>query len=323
MSAATFAPTTVDCVTTHTGTPSNPSTAASSSVPVQHHRNKVPISLVKVFAVSRRIGATVAVVVVLLLVVPRLMSGRFGHTPVALLRVGVFGFLLATVLSFFGIVVLLFLVGLFERGEDARQLAKERRQALRWKIWLFRRTVSAGTVYLEVFDLVSAHLSVTPAEPCGGFRERRLHRRYVDLHTKVIRVMERSRNDSLAHSIRLLTGPVVQLDETLSVWHLSHEPQNYAVRRLLAEYLTVWYPDLPRVGSRFAYGVVATPRWVWVLATRGERAWATGGELPAAVGTECVPLAGADVETVRALYEPGSSGPMGSLAEAVFAARTL
>jgi hypothetical protein len=323
VSAAPFAPTTVDCVTAHTPTQSTQSTASSSSGPVRHHRSKARINLVKVFAVSRRIGVTAAVGVVLLLVVSHLMSGRFEHTPVALLRVGVLGFLLVTVLSFSGILVLLFLGGLLERGGDARQFAKERRQALRWKIWLLRRTAADRTVRLEVFDLVSAHLAVTPAEPCGGFRERRLHRRYADLHTKVALVMERSRKDSLALAVRLLTGPVVPRDETLSVWHLSHEPQNYAVRRLLSEYLAVWYPELPRVGSRFRYGVVATPRWVWVLATRGERAWATGGELPAAIGAECVPLAGADVETVRALYEPGSSGPMGSLAEAVFAARTL
>lgn len=298
-------------------------TSGPSAAGTPSRRPVARINLVKVFSVARRIGAAFAAGLVLLQTAFRIASDRFDSTPADILWTVVRVFLLATVLSFVGILALLFLGGLLEREEDARQRARERREALRWKIWLFRRTVSDGMVRLEVFELVTTQLSVPPLEPSGGFRERRLQRRYADLHAKVAQIMERSRSDSLDRAVRLLAGSVVERDETLSVWYLSHEPQNYAVRRLLYEYLTVRSVDHPRVGYRFARGVVVTPRWVWVLAARGERAWATGGELPVAVSEECVPLADADPDTICVLYEPGSSGPMGSLAEAVFAARTL
>lgn len=63
--------------------------------------------------------------------------------------------------------------------------------------------------------------------------------------------------------------------------------------------------------------------WIRELAVRGERARATGRNLAPTIHEDCVPLDGADVETLRVLYEPGTTSPMRSLAEAAAAARVL
>lgn len=285
------------------------------------------MNLIKVFSVARLIGVSAAVGVVLLRMAPLVSSGRLDVTPVDLLRAGLLAFVLGTVASFCAMVSCLYLGWLRERGEDARHFARERRQALRRKVWLFRNVVSDKRVRLEVYDLVSAQLCVPPARPSGGFRERRLQRRYALLHGRVAGIMESSRDESLETAVRLLGGGASNFakrrDETQSVWHLARQPRNYAVRRLLYEHVPTSRADAWTPSIRFLSGVVVTPRWVWDLVVRGERAWSTGEDLPAAVGEECVPLDDADLETLRALYEPGSSGPMGSLAEAVFAARKI
>jgi hypothetical protein len=284
-------------------------------------------NLIKVFALSRLIGVSAAVGVVLLRLVPLLTSGSLDVTPGSLLRAGLLAFVIGTIVSFFGVLLLLYIGWLRERGEDARHFARERRQALRRKVWLFRNVVSDKRVRLEVYDLVSAELRVAPPKTSAGFRERRLQRKYALLHARVAGIMESSRDESLETALRLLGGGApdfaTRRDETPSVWHLARQPRNYAVRRLLYEHVPVSRADAWSPSTRFIPGVVATPRWVWELVVRGERAWTTGEDLPGAVGEECVPLEDADMETLRALYEPGSSGPMRSLTEAVFAARTI
>ena len=303
--------------------------------------------LLRVLKVSRNVGNINAVLAVTLLVYSRWregggLEGLAAVTPLELLHAGVAGFILAGSIC---VIVLLGFVGPVAKQAGRLSRYRERRTVLRRKIWLLRRVVAANSVRLEVFETVRKYLAAPPEVPQGeGFLERRLCRRYARLLESAGRVMERSKGDSFAAALSLLTrargGSGQVLDQTLSVWHLATDPENYSVRRLLFEHVPLRAPDeqadayttaLSRwIGSPggydrglFVHGVVVTPRWVYDLAVAGERGWPYDSIHPFAFSDECVPLADADLEVVESLYEPGGAGPMGSLEEVVNAARVL
>jgi hypothetical protein len=300
-----------------------------------------------VLKVSRNVGNVAAVLSVALLAYSRWregggLEGLAAVTPLELFYTGVAGFVLAGLVC---VIVLLGFVGPATKRARRRSRYRERRTLLRHKIWLLRRVVSANSVRLEVFETVRKYLAAPPEVPCGGgFLERRRCRRYARLLDAVRGVMDRSKDDSLTAAVSILTRARSDADQsrdqTLSVWYLAADPENYAVRRLLFEYVPLHAPDEQadayaaalsrwydsRGGSDrslFVHGVVVTPRWVYELAVAGERGWRYDPRIPDAFSDECVPIGDTDMETLCALYEPGGAGPLGSLAEAVLVARMI
>jgi hypothetical protein len=122
---------------------------------------------------------------------------------------------------------------------------------------------------------------------------------------------------------RHAVGGFSPLDETRVLFAVGGFNGDAAERRFLLQH---FYP--PRAGYFVQLwdespGLVVTPRWVHDLVARQSgdirHTYRSRGKAVSAAH----PVTNIDVELVHALWEPGSTGPLSSLAEAVSAARLL
>ena len=246
-------------------------------------------------------------------------------------------------LSCGGVGLTIVAVALIINAMDSRAAGKERIRALRYNTKYLRRSVVGGRVPLDMNEMVAhglATLLIVLADDASPY-ERYLWRRWQRQRERTRAALALSWSQDLPTAISQLQadlsredpgqGGTPQLDETEVAWHLTRQPANVAVRRILAEYVPTEVDDVS--GSlRFRGGIVYTPRWVYDLAAFGERHAHVQVTYPMfqpsyrsskVVGDECVPIGNVDREMVEKLYDPESDGPLRSLTETVEAARRL
>lgn len=234
---------------------------------------------------------------------------------------------------------------------DARHPRRERRRRIRENTRRLQDSLVGERILLANIESIRATLRLwdESAEQRGvGWYERILMNRWRHQRELVEGLLEISWQEALPEAIKELTAQnktmrrgkfaAVGIEANTEVaWHLACNPVDVAVQRLLYEYLPVerkngnGYLD-------FRVGVVYTPRWVYDLvrlvensATATARAafgpWSLGPNRRTGrrdtVGNECAPIGDVDRETVEKLYEPHGNGPLGSLQEAVEAARIV
>lgn len=215
---------------------------------------------------------------------------------------------------------------LVEESEPARRERESLRRDLR-QIRTARRSLRQGIAGLNdaIYAVDREDRAARQCGPLVSFLAHRSRRRRARLR----RDMSRVYHDSLPEVIRRLQDLVDQpaTDETMVVWSPPPRLGSLLSERLLEEY--VKFTTGPEVRGRRPNAVIAfTPRWVFdlVLADesrrRGEFRYFTPPRLSAPEIT-AVPLCGANPEMVEKLFEPGSSGPMGDLAEVVSTALLL